>query len=175
MPQHTNFVFWNLNELSEFLCQFKQLSKNLHDINLSVYHHPYIYPTWVQVFQDFDLPFEKTGVWPVSCSSTLAARVNLSPDSPTQILRHSFIIRRSLIVLFFFSFGASFLGWKVKWQGLGTIKVTNRVVFILHISHTHDLICHMLTVDTWKSQVVYIIIYAWLSLRGYRYQILRLQ
>lgn len=36
------------------------------------------------------IPLEKTGCWPVSCSSTFDARVSLSPDSPTQMLRQSF-------------------------------------------------------------------------------------
>ena len=36
-----------------------------------------------------------TGVCPLSCSSTLAALVNLSPDSPTEMLRTSFWIRSS--------------------------------------------------------------------------------
>ena len=38
-----------------------------------------------------------TGVCPLSCSSTFAALVNLSPDSPTEILRTSFWIRSSRI------------------------------------------------------------------------------
>lgn len=38
---------------------------------------------------------EYTGCCPVSASSTLAARVSLSPLSPTQMFRHSFMIRRS--------------------------------------------------------------------------------
>lgn len=49
------------------------------------------------------LPLEKTGVWPVSCSSTLAARVSLSPLSPTQMFRHSLRMRSSLIGFSFFS------------------------------------------------------------------------
>ena len=40
-------------------------------------------------------PLENTGVWPVSCSSTLAARVSLSPLSPTQMLRQSLRMRSS--------------------------------------------------------------------------------
>jgi hypothetical protein len=31
------------------------------------------------------LALEVTGVWPVSCSSTLEARVRRSPDSPTEM------------------------------------------------------------------------------------------
>jgi hypothetical protein len=38
---------------------------------------------------------EYTGVWPDNCSSTFAARVNLSPDSPTEMLRTSFWILMS--------------------------------------------------------------------------------
>lgn len=49
------------------------------------------------------LPLEKTGVWPVSCSSTLAARVSLSPLSPTQMFRHSLRMRNSLMGFSFFS------------------------------------------------------------------------
>ncbi len=41
------------------------------------------------------LALEKTGCWPVRDSSTLAARVSLSPDSPTQMLRHSLRMRTS--------------------------------------------------------------------------------
>jgi hypothetical protein len=43
------------------------------------------------------LAFEKTGVWPVKDSKTLAARVNLSPLSPTQMFKHSLRILTSLI------------------------------------------------------------------------------
>lgn len=50
------------------------------------------------------IPLEKTGCWPVSCSSTFDARVSLSPDSPTQMLRQSFWILSSLITFCFFSF-----------------------------------------------------------------------
>ena len=42
-----------------------------------------------------------TGCCPVSCSNTLDALVSLSPDSPTQMFRHSFMIRNSRITLFF--------------------------------------------------------------------------
>ena len=56
------------------------------------------------------LPFEKTGVCPVSCSNTLAALVNLSPDSPTQISTHNFLILNSLIGFLDLSFG-SFLAF----------------------------------------------------------------
>ena len=38
-----------------------------------------------------------TGVCPLNCSSTFAARVSLSPDSPTEMLRTSFWIRSSFI------------------------------------------------------------------------------
>lgn len=50
------------------------------------------------------IPLEKTGCWPVSCSSTFDARVSLSPDSPTQMLRQSFWILSSRITFCFFSF-----------------------------------------------------------------------
>lgn len=46
------------------------------------------------------LAFEKTGVWPVKDSKTLAARVKRSPLSPTQILRHNLRICNSLIGFF---------------------------------------------------------------------------
>ena len=54
-------------------------------------------------------PLEKTGVCPVNCSSTLAALVSLSPDSPTQMFKQSLRMRSSLmgLVLFFLS-----LSWK---------------------------------------------------------------
>ncbi len=55
-----------------------------------------------------NLPFEKTGCWPVSCSNTLAALVNLSPDSPTQISTHNFLILKSLITFLVLSFGSFF-------------------------------------------------------------------
>lgn len=48
-------------------------------------------------------PLEKTGVCPVSCSSTLAARVSLSPLSPTQMFRQSLRMRSSLMGFSFFS------------------------------------------------------------------------
>ncbi len=47
------------------------------------------------------VPLEVTGCWPVSCSSTLEARVSLSPDSPTQMLRQSLSMHRSRILLVF--------------------------------------------------------------------------
>ena len=40
-------------------------------------------------------PLENTGVCPVSCSSTLAALVSLSPLSPTPMLTHNFLILTS--------------------------------------------------------------------------------
>lgn len=48
-------------------------------------------------------PLEKTGVCPVSCSNTLAARVSLSPLSPTQMFRQSLRMRSSLMGFSFFS------------------------------------------------------------------------
>jgi len=56
------------------------------------------------------LAFEKTGCCPVNCSNTLAALVSLSPDSPTQMFRHSLRMCRSRMEFFdlsltsFFSF-----------------------------------------------------------------------
>jgi len=47
----------------------------------------------------------KTGCCPVRDSSTLAALVSLSPDSPTQMLRQSLRIRTSRIGFFAFSVG----------------------------------------------------------------------
>merc|ERR1712113_1269805 len=44
---------------------------------------------------------EKQGSCPLSCSRTLEARVSLSPDSPTQIFRHSFSMRISHMGFFF--------------------------------------------------------------------------
>lgn len=49
--------------------------------------------TWQAIFSLRRIPnvltvylaFEVTGVWPVSCSKTLVALVNLSPDSPTEM------------------------------------------------------------------------------------------
>jgi hypothetical protein len=54
------------------------------------------------------LPFEKTGVWPVNCSNTFAALVSLSPDSPTQILTHNLVILNVLITFLLLSFGSFF-------------------------------------------------------------------
>src|SRR3989338_7218350 len=56
--------------------------------------------TWHEIFSLRRMPnvrtvyraLEKTGVWPVSCSSTLDARVSRSPLSPTQQLTTSFSI-----------------------------------------------------------------------------------
>lgn len=49
------------------------------------------------------LPLEYTGFWPVSCSNTRAARVNLSPDSPTQQLITNLSTLMSRITLLFLS------------------------------------------------------------------------
>ena len=54
------------------------------------------------------LPLEKTGVWPVSCSSTLAALVSLSPDSPTQMLTHSLVMPSWRITFLLLSLGSFF-------------------------------------------------------------------
>mgnify|MGYP006903942546 CR=1 FL=1 len=43
------------------------------------------------------LAFEKTGVWPVKDSKTLAARVKRSPLSPTQIFKHNLRMCNSLM------------------------------------------------------------------------------
>lgn len=58
---------------------------------------------WDQRSWTEDGPLEKTGVCPVSCSSTLAARVSLSPLSPTQMFRQSLRMRSSLMGFSFFS------------------------------------------------------------------------
>lgn len=50
------------------------------------------------------IPLEKTGLWPVSCSNTFEALVSLSPDSPTQMFRQSFTMRRSRMGFFSLSF-----------------------------------------------------------------------
>merc|ERR1711994_1008453 len=45
---------------------------------------------------------ENTGCWPVNDSNTLAALVSLSPDSPTQMLRHNlriFVSRIAFLAL----------------------------------------------------------------------------
>lgn len=64
------------------------------------------------------LPLEYTGVCPVSASSTLAARVSLSPLSPTQTFKQSFMILRSRITL---PFASSYRNW---WTDVQT--VTNK-------------------------------------------------
>lgn len=55
------------------------------------------------VNQEARLPLEYTGFWPVSCSSTRAARVSLSPDSPTQQLITSLSTLMSRITLLLLS------------------------------------------------------------------------
>ena len=50
--------------------------------------------------------FEKTGCCPVNCSNTLAARVSLSPDSPTQMFRHNLRILTSRMTFLDASFGS---------------------------------------------------------------------
>jgi hypothetical protein len=55
-----------------------------------------------------NVPFEKTGVWPVNCSKTFAALVSLSPDSPTQMLTHNFVMRKVLMTFLLLSFGSFF-------------------------------------------------------------------
>ncbi|TNN51955.1 hypothetical protein EYF80_037862 [Liparis tanakae] len=63
-----------------------------------------ILDTQIDVFLDTKAEVsEKTGVCPVSCSSTLAARVSLSPLSPTQMFRQSLRMRSSLMGFSFFS------------------------------------------------------------------------
>merc|ERR1712047_62668 len=54
------------------------------------------------------LALEKTGVWPVKDSKTFAARVSLSPDSPTQMFKHNLRILNSLMGFFAF-FSATIL------------------------------------------------------------------
>ena len=51
---------------------------------------------------------EKTGDWPVNCSNTLAALVNLSPDSPTQMLTHNLRMRNVLMTFLDLSLGSRF-------------------------------------------------------------------
>lgn len=51
-----------------------------------------------------NLALLNTGCWPVNCSSTFAARVSLSPLSPTQIFKHNFWIRISRMGFADFSF-----------------------------------------------------------------------
>jgi hypothetical protein len=46
-----------------------------------------------------NLAFDNTGVCPVKSSNTLQALVNLSPDSPAEILITNFSILISLILL----------------------------------------------------------------------------
>ena len=65
---------------------------------------------------------ENTGCWPVSCSNTLAALVNLSPDSPTQMLTHNLRMRSCLItflVLSLVSFFATLDNGMIFFSGLG--------------------------------------------------------
>lgn len=54
------------------------------------------------------LALENTGVWPVSNSSTLAARVSPSPLFPTQVLRQSLQMQSSHM-------GFSFSPWSCPW------------------------------------------------------------
>lgn len=65
----------------------------------------------------FHPPLEKTGVCPVSCSSTLAALVSLSPLSPTQMFKQSLRMRTSLMGFSFFS------PW--SWGGGERNKISN--------------------------------------------------
>jgi hypothetical protein len=66
---------------------------------------------WTAIFSFLRIPkertvylaLENTGVCPVNCSSTFAALVNRSPDSPTQMFRQSLRIRVSRIVFFVFA------------------------------------------------------------------------
>lgn len=64
-------------------------------------------------------PLEKTGVCPVSCSRTLAARVSLSPLSPTQMLRHSLRMRSSRM-------GFSFSPWSCCGETPGGMSTDRR-------------------------------------------------
>jgi hypothetical protein len=49
---------------------------------------------------------------------TLAARVSLSPDSPTQIFKHSFLILTSRITFFEASLGSFFVFLAVAFAGV---------------------------------------------------------
>jgi hypothetical protein len=74
--------------ISNYQTVFNKSDKNIYK-NVKQY--------WLLEYHIQTLPLEKTGVWPLSCSRTLAALVRRSPLSPTEMLSTSFCTLISLI------------------------------------------------------------------------------